>query len=303
MRFNRYTRLMAGEGEVGGGGGAAGGDAAAQAAAAAAVSSQQAEPRFGFIKDDFSFEPGWQDKLPDDNFKDFKATAANYKSLPELLKGLKEAKTAAMAKVDGMVKLPTTPEEWAAFKQERLDVPKDETGYEVTPPDDKELAAYFKEDQVKAFLKEAHKMGISKAQAKELVTWQLTQTRAADMSLMDQGRQLIESRDKKLKETWGTNYESNMVDVARVGQLLGINPDSLKLAPPEVTLGLMRVSQLISEDKLPARQQVVNNMSKTTWAREVQTNPKHPDYADYHDRSSPRWKELVQRVNAANQEG
>ena len=250
-----------------------------------------------FLKPDYTFEEGWQNKLPDEQFGDTKATLANYKTLPALAKALKEAKTAAMSKLEGYDKLPTeksTPEERKAFFK-KLGVPESVEGYGFKAPDG-ELSKYFDPAKASAFAQMAHKLNISSDAAAEIIKWNLETVAAENAAVESEGTKLIQEREAKLKSVWGNQYDANMLEVERVMKTVGVPMDELLLTSPELSIGLATLAKRMSEDALVSRDAVRNNISQAALARDIQTNPSNPDYAAYRDQSHPRHKEVVQRV-------
>lgn len=302
MFHKRFKWLMEenpGDAGAGGGGNA---DASAQAAAAASAASGD-KPRMGFIKDDWSFEDGYQNSLPDEHFGEVKATLAQYKTLPELAKAVKAGKTALMARsAEGLIKPITetsTPEEKAAYYK-AIGVPDKPEDYGFAKPGEKDpLAPFYNEEQVKAFAPLAKKLGLDKAQAGELLKWQLEQSQAADNQFQAVGVQHRETREAKLREVWGNRYDANKVEVQRLlAAIPGANPQTLELLPAEWAIGLASLASKLGEDTLPSHVQMSNKLSPGDMAQDIQTNPANPEYKIYHDRFHAKNKEVVDKVMA-----
>jgi len=267
---------------------------------AAPVTATPPAADLSFLKPDFTFEDGWQNKLPDDQFGDVKATLANYKTFPALAKALKESKTMAMSKLEGYTKLPTdksTPEERQAFFKQ-LGVPEKLEGYGFKAPEG-DLAKYFDPAKASAFAEMAHKLNIPAEAASEIIKWNLQTVAAENAAIESEGAKAIQERETKLKEVWGANYDANMIEVERVMRTVGVPMDELLLTSPELSIGLATLAKRLGEDALVSRDAVRNNISQPNLAKDIQTNPSNPDYAAYRDPSHPRHKEVVERVLAA----
>ena len=296
--FSKLYEEAGAEGTGGGGDPAAAAKAATDAAAAKAAAESktgEAKPRFHFIKDDFTFEDGWQNNLPDAEFATEKATLANYKSLPALAKALRESKTAAMAKAG--LKVPdekSTPEERAAFAK-ALGVPDDPKEYGITKPEG-ELAQYFNEEAAAKFAATAKELGLTKPQAAKLVEMQLAAYKEADAAQIALGQKQLTERDTKLKEVWGAKVEEFSMDAQRVALTIGLDPKELPYLPADVTIGLAKIAALISEDKMVGREQVHNKLTPASQGTDIISNKSNPDHEAYHTQSHPRHKEVVAKV-------
>lgn len=258
------------------------------------------KPRLGYIKDDLTFEDGWQNQLPD-TFKDYRATLANYKSFDALTKALIDSKTAAMAKAG--LKVPgadAKPEEIAAFRKE-LGVPDTEDGYGFKAPDKAELKQYYNEDGVKLFAKQAKELGLTPAQAQSLVNSHVEAAYKADQIAEEAGKKFFADQDKALRDLWANKYDENMLDAKRVAITFGMKPDELKLVPNEIVIGLAKLAQGIGEGKLVGREAVTNNLTGVSQARDIQQNKQNPDYEAYWTPTHPNHKAVVAKVLKLNE--
>lgn len=247
------------------------------------------------LGDDLSFRQGWQETLPEE----FRAQAANFKTLPDLVKSLRHFQQVASGKLDGMVKIPgedATPEEKAAFYKAR-GVPEDPTGYEIQKPEG-ELAEYYNEDQVQAFAKEAHEKGLSKDEVSWLVNYQLGKAKEAAEAEAAEGRAFLEERDKILRTAFGNQVDVEVNNAKRV--LLTIDPsfdlEQVQFLPPKLLIGLAHFSRKMAPDQLVSQTQVENRLTPADQGRDIIHNPNNPDYEAYHNVGHPRHKAVTQKV-------
>lgn len=264
-----------------------------EAGAGAGEGQQQTPPPL--IGEDFSFRQGWQEVLPEE----YRATGANFKSLPDVMKSLVETKRLASGKLEGMVKLPgegATPEELAAFHR-ALGVPEKPEDYGLTKPEG-EAAKLWNEEEVNAFLKEAHSKGIPKAQAEWLVNYQITQRAAAMQKEMEEGRAFMQQRDAELRAAFGNNAEKEMNAAKRV--LMTIDPsynlDEMQFLPAKLVIGLASFARKMHPDTLVSETQFNNQLKPSDVGTAIISDPTNPDYKAYHDPVHPQHEAVVKKV-------
>lgn len=108
--------------------------------------------------------------------------------------------------------------------------------------------------------------------------------------------------DAELKKDWGSEYDTNMRLARSTAQKLmrqsGLTePDLAVLQCPKGMRLLYAISQMTGEK--PAAGTTPPSAAESSWAKDVMSNPNHPDYKDFRDPSSPRWRELNIRYNRA----
>lgn len=247
------------------------------------------------IGEDFSFRTGWQEVLPED----LRATAANFKTLPDVVKSLIETKRLASGKLDGMVKIPgegATPEEIAAFNKAR-GVPEKPEDYGLTKPQG-DIANLWDDESVGAFAKEAHAKGLSKAETQWLVEYQLQQRHASMQKDLEEGRKFNEQRDAELKAVFGPRVEQEMNDAKRV--LLTIDPtfnlEDAQFLPAKMLIGLASFAKKMNPDTLVTQTQFNNRLSPSDMGNDIISNPSNPEYAAYHDPTHAQHEAVVKKV-------
>ena len=106
--------------------------------------------------------------------------------------------------------------------------------------------------------------------------------------------------DAELKSDWGAEYNANMLAAKtaahKLKQATGLtDKDLAPLQSPKGMRLLFAISQLTGESSAAGVSPA--SASESSWARDVISDPNHPDYHDFRDPSSPRWRELNARYN------
>ncbi len=146
-----------------------------------------------------------------------------------------------------IVRLPSAPDD-AGWQEvyERMGRPTDPSGYEINAQD----------ETTSQYLQEAHKAGLSKAQARQIYDWYNTNAQLSETAAKDQFELQQQNFVHELKQDWGRDYEGN-VDVARRAFLQLADGETLKLVEetglgnhPGLVKMMNRVGQLMQEDGL-----------------------------------------------------
>lgn len=280
-----------GDGAGGSGSGASGADSGANGHAPTAL-----------LNDDFTFAEGWQERLPDDKFADLKPTLANFRDLPTLGKALKDSMTAARAKTDGMVKLPVAPaadakpEAIEAYKadlaayRKAVGIPDAPEGYKIEAPKELPEGVTWNPEHAAAFQKVAHELGLTPDQARKLSEFQAGLTSAGYQANVAALKAYDAEQDATVMKAFGDNADKRMVQVKQACMTLFGTPE-LPVDRASLTIGLAKLAELVSEDKLVSTGVVTNKLGPAAMAREKMHSP------EYMDLSHPRHKETVEEVN------
>lgn len=280
----------------GAGGGTGGGAADAPPPAATAFDFRTLANEKG------EFVEGWQDKLPTE-YDPHRATLANYRSFDKVAEALVESKRAAMAKTEGMIRLPgkdAKPEEIAEYRK-ALGIPEKPEDYGLKAPEKLPEGTEWDEGFAKSFSTKAHELGLSKAQVEALSAWHMQETVQKVQGIDVEGTKIFEAQQAELRRDFGEHFDKRMVDAQRAAMTLGLPADHPVFFRADTIKAMAKLSDLISEDKLVSPSQVANKLSPDTAARDVMTNPDNPDYKAYYDPSHGRHKEVVAHVNAQMQ--
>lgn len=108
--------------------------------------------------------------------------------------------------------------------------------------------------------------------------------------------------DAELKKDWGAEYNANMLTAKNTAEKLmktsGLTEQDLSvLQSPKGMRLLYAISQMTGEQ--PAAGSTPASAAESSWAKDIMSNPNHPDYRDFRDPSSPRWRSLNERYNRA----
>ena len=254
-------------------------------------------PFSALINSDGSFVDGWPNLLNGDEYADVRATAANYKSLPALLKGLKDSKAAAMAKTEGMVKLPgaeATPEEISAYRQ-ALGIPDSADAYQfenLKLPDGVELDV----EEIATFKGVAHELNLNPSQASKLVEFQAAlEARRAQREMAD-ANAFMEAESKRLQDAWGNDVEAKRVFSMRAGQTWGLDL-SKPFTAADVMIAFERAGRSVSEDKLVSGESITNRLSYASQADDILHNKQNTWNEPFFDAGHEKHEQAVAEWN------
>lgn len=255
-------------------------------------------PYSALINSDGSFVDGWPNLLNGDEYADVRATAANYKSLPALLKGLKDSKAAAMAKTEGMIKLPgaeATPEEISAYRQ-ALGIPDNADAYQfenLQLPDGIELDG----EALSTFKGVAHELNLTPAQAAKLVEFQAGLESQVAAKYAAEEKAFLEAESKKLQDAWGNNFQANFAMAQRAAATFGLDQNNPIFKDAAVVQAFEKIARTISEDKLVKGEAITNRLGPEQQVDDIISNRENPLNKAYHDPSHERHKEAVAEVD------
>lgn len=190
----------------------------------------------------------WRATLPDD-LKALPA-AQKYATPADLLKGYVEAEKLIGRKGVAIPGENATPEEHAAFRA-ALGVPENPDAYGLKAPEGVPPEVWDA-DNAKAFAAEAHKLGLTPAQAQGLAAWQAS--RVAEMAskagLEPDGRTF----EEVLQAEWGQQFDAKMELAKRAVKEFGA--DEATLAAFEAKAGgaalvrmFSRIGEKMAEDR------------------------------------------------------
>jgi hypothetical protein len=148
---------------------------------------------------------------------------------------------------DQLVRLPSSPDDtgWSEV-YERLGRPNEVSGYEINAQD----------EVTGQYLQEAHKLGLSKVQARQLYDWYTKNQESNIAADRDAWQYQQQNYVQELQKEWGRDYAAN-TDVARRAFLQLADAETLKLVEetgignhPGLVKLMNKVGQLMAEDGL-----------------------------------------------------
>jgi len=148
---------------------------------------------------------------------------------------------------DQLVRLPSSPDDtgWNEV-YERLGRPNEVSGYEINAQD----------EVTSQYLQEAHKLGLSKVQARQLYDWYTKNQESNTAADRDAWQYQQQNYVQELQKEWGRDYAAN-TDVARRAFLQLADAETLKLVEetgignhPGLVKLMNKVGQLMAEDGL-----------------------------------------------------
>lgn len=223
----------------------------------------------GYVKDDGSFSEGWIDKLPDE-VADYKSSIKNFKSVPDLVKALGNA-NALIGKKLGVPSEKSSPEEVAAFRRS-LGVPDTIDEYKFAP-DALPEGMTWDDNNVKNYAEIAHKHNIPPSAMKALVTEHAKMEHFKMQGMQAQIEKQHVEAVNTLKKEWGGEFDKNIGLAKQAAKIAGVNANSQGFADPEVVRGFVRLSQMMSEDKVGRSMSGSEFMTGQARAKDIMSNP------------------------------
>lgn len=233
-----------------------------------------------WVNEKGEFSEGWLDRLPED-FKDSKQILGQFKDINGALKTLVNQQKLLGKKAEAVLipKDDASPEEVAAFRA-KLGVPENVDAY-PTKPKDLPQGLEWNEGQAKEFNALAHKLGITPAQAEQIMAFDAQRAVAQAQEAQIQQKQEFEQARKTLADAWGDRYETNKAVATRMAQSLGLDPNTKGLSDPSVVIALERAARMVSDDKIVSSDVSATMMAGKARAMDIMTNPQNPLYAKY----------------------
>lgn len=261
LLWNR-GRLMEGEGGegasggAGDGGGAAGGSTllggAADAGGASGGDGTATPAAWSWAKEDGTFSEGWVDKLPE-NLRGHSSLKV-MPSVIDLAKSYVETKSLVGKKLEAPGE-GATPEQLASWRKV-VGAPETPEGYlgesnslrpEAIPE------TLWDGNSEKAFLALAHKHNLNPSAVKEILGFYgESLTKGVQMSAEAEAAHLT-AETGKLREVWGTEFDSQLGLASRVAKTAGLDPATNPIfADAEVVKAFAKLGKMFSETSLVA---------------------------------------------------
>ena len=253
-----------------------------------------------FADDSGKFASDWTQMLPD-SLAEYRAMAAQYPDLPTFFKSHRDNMAAARAKG---LKLPgehATPEERTAFEGELRKVrgaPDTPDAYDIPKPEGLPDTLDWKQATAD-FRALAHEIGLTPKEAERIAQFDLSRQKAAGEAMQAQKAQIIAEEQAAMKARWGDGA-GQVLRQAQHAAAEFLPPESfdptsdsfLGIAAVEAIAKLAAKSQPAGHIAAPASM----NLTGEDLARDIMTNPAHPDYKAYNDASHPQSAAVRARV-------
>jgi hypothetical protein len=257
LLWNR-GRLMEGEGgegaSGGGDGGAAGGATllGGDGGAAPAAGESAAPAAWTWAKEDGSFSEGWVDKLPE-NLRGHAALKV-MPSVIDLAKSYVETKSMVGKKLEAPGE-GATPEQLASWRKVvgAPETPEGYLGESKSLRPDAIPETLWDGNSEKAFLALAHKHNLPPGAVKEILGFYgESLTKGVQMSAEAEAAHLT-AETGKLREAWGTEFDSQLGLASRVAKTAGLDPATNPIfADAEVVKAFAKLGKMFSETSLVA---------------------------------------------------
>ena len=223
----------------------------------------------GYVNPDGTFAEGWANNLPEDSAA-YKDTLSKYKSVPDMAKALANA-NALIGKKLGVPNEKSSPEEVAAFRRS-LGVPDSIDEYKFAP-DALPEGMTWDDNNVKNYAEIAHKHNIPPSAMKALVTEHAKMEHFKMQGMQAQIEKQHVEAVNTLKKEWGGEFEKNIGLAKQAAKIAGVNANSQGFADPEVVRGFVRLSQMMSEDKVGRSMSGSEFMTGQARAKDIMSNP------------------------------
>ena len=244
--------------------------AATNAEAPAATETPTAPTQHqGYVNPDGTFAEGWANNLPEDSAA-YKDTLSKYKSVPDMAKALANA-NALIGKKLGVPNEKSSPEEVAAFRRS-LGVPDTIDEYKFAP-DALPEGMTWDDNNVKNYAEIAHKHNIPPSAMKALVTEHAKMEHFKMQGMQAQIEKQHVEAVNTLKKEWGGEFDKNIGLAKQAAKIAGVNANSQGFADPEVVRGFVRLSQMMSEDKVGRSMSGSEFMTGQARAKDIMSNP------------------------------
>ena len=248
------------------------------------------------INEEGNFEDGWLDRLPDE-YKDSKQMLGNLKNPDSMAKSLINAQR-LLGKKSEAVLIPnekSPPEEWAEFNSRR-GVPESADKYPTTIEG---LKAQPDPTVIKSFNELAHKTAMTPAQQQEAVKFYAEIESKRSEVATQQKQAELQAMQKDLVDSWGEKFDQNKVLAERVAQSIGLGTDTSKWTVADMVKGLVRMGQMVSDDKIVGGDSSPTFQVGSVKARDIMMNPQNPN----HQRWLSGDKEIRETVMALLKQG
>ena len=223
----------------------------------------------GYVNPDGTFAEGWANNLPEDSAA-YKDTLSKYKSVPDMAKALANA-NALIGKKLGVPNEKSSPEEVAAFRRS-LGVPDSIEEYKFAP-DALPEGMTWDDNNVKNYAEIAHKHNIPPSAMKALVTEHAKMEHFKLQGMQAQIEKQHVEAVNTLKKEWGGEFDKNIGLAKQAAKIAGVNANSQGFADPEVVRGFVRLSQMMSEDKVGRSMSGSEFMTGQARAKDIMSNP------------------------------
>jgi len=241
----------------------------ADAPAATETSTAPTQHSTSYVNPDGTFAEGWANNLPEDSAA-YKDTLSKYKSVPDMAKALANA-NALIGKKLGVPNEKSSPEEVAAFRRS-LGVPDTIDEYKFAP-DALPEGMTWDDNNVKNYAEIAHKHNIPPSAMKALVTEHAKMEHFKMQGMQAQIEKQHVDAVNTLKKEWGGEFDKNIGLAKQAAKIAGVNANSQGFADPEVVRGFVRLSQMMSEDKVGRSMSGSEFMTGSARAKDIMSNP------------------------------
>jgi hypothetical protein len=237
-----------------------------------------------YVRTDGTFEDGWTGRLPED-LASSRESLGKFKTVTDLVRAYDSANKLVGRK--GVI-LPTqesSTEEVSAFRK-AMGVPETAEGYaQAVKPTEIPEGIQWSDEIAKSYYDVAHRHNISSEGMKELIALNMKQR---EFEIQAQNESIIETKNRglaHLRSTWGADFDRNLGIAQRAAALGGADPNSYGWRDPEVVKLVVRLANMMGEDKLvgPGTSLPAGSADLRARAQDIMRNPGNPLHQRYRD--------------------
>lgn len=240
------------------------------------------------VQPDGKFSEDWMASLPEDLQKE--ESLGIFKDIGGLARSLVSAQ-----KMVGKTKIviPTeksTPEEWGEFYS-KLGRPETKDKYDISPPSGVE----FDGKLIDGFREQAHNLGLSGKQAKELFNWYANSTVDQLKNFSQQSELDAKEAVSSLRKEWGLTFDQNIKSAQRAASEFGLTEELNKAGLGNnvaVVKALAKIGEQFSEDRPIGNSHAIAPVDAKVEINKVMGDKTHP----YHDSQSPAHADAVEQM-------
>lgn len=240
--------------------------------------------RASYVGPDGAFAEGWTGKLPED-LAGARDSLGKFKTVTDLVRAYDSANKLVGRKG---VLLPTpesSSEEISAFRK-TMGVPESADGYAAAvKPETFPEGIQWSDEIAKSYYEVAHRHNIPAAAMKDLIALNMKQR---EFEIQAQAESVMETKHRglsHLRAIWGSDFDRNLGLAQRAAALGGANPDSYGWRDPEVVKLVVRMANMMGEDKFVGAGGAlpVGAADLRSRAQDIIRNPSNPLHQRYRE--------------------
>jgi hypothetical protein len=241
-------------------------------------------PVTSYIRGDGSFADGWANQLPEE-FAGARDSLAKFKTFPELVRAYDSANK-LVGRKGVLLPTPESPTEEVSAFRKALGVPETADGYaQATKPAELPEGLQWNDDIAKSYFEVAHRHNISTEGMKELIALNMKQRQFEMQAQVESVNEVKHRGLAHLRQNWGADFDRNIAVAQRAAALGGVDPNSYGWRDPEVVKLVVRMANMMGEDKFVGAGTAlpVGSADLRQRAMDIMRNPANPLHQRYRE--------------------